>query len=108
MCAAATCALFYYLRAVHDVAPLWDALTTVLSLAAQFLLTRKFIENWYFWIMADLIYVPLYIHRHLLFTGGLYVVFLGLCVTGLLAWRQGIMCRVTQSASVAAGARWDA
>ena len=59
--------------------PLWDGLTTALSLAAQFLLTRKIIENWYLWIAADLIYVPLYLSRDLNLTALTYVVFLGLC-----------------------------
>ena len=44
------------LVAVNDAAPLWDALTTVLSLAAQYLLCRKRFENWWFWIAADVIY----------------------------------------------------
>ena len=40
------------------VAVFWDALTTALSLAAQYLLGRKRIENWYLWLLADAIYVP--------------------------------------------------
>lgn len=101
---AATWALFYYLRSVHDAAPLWDAFTTVLSLAAQFLLTRKFLENWIFWILADVIYVPLYIHRHLYFTGALYVVFLCLCVMGFREWRQSMADRA-RAAVATAGAQ---
>jgi len=43
---------------VNDAVPFWDSLTTVLSLAAQFLLCLKRLENWFFWIAADIIYVP--------------------------------------------------
>ena len=46
---------------VGGAAPFWDSLTTVLSLAAQYLLCRKRLENWVFWIVADMIYVPLYL-----------------------------------------------
>jgi nicotinamide mononucleotide transporter len=73
--------------------PFWDGLTTALSLAAQFLLTRKIIENWYLWIAADLIYVPLYVYKHLPLTGLLYVIFLGLCVAGIVQWRASMAAK---------------
>ncbi len=68
-------------------APFWDALTTALSLVAQGLLGRKWIQNWAFWIAADLIYVPLYFSRGLFLTGALYAGFLVLCVWGYRAWK---------------------
>ena len=75
---------------LQGAAPFWDSLTTVLSLAAQYLLCRKRIENWWFWIAADLIYVPLYVARHLPLTAVLYTIFLGLCLLGLRRWRAEI------------------
>jgi nicotinamide mononucleotide transporter len=53
-----------------------DAFTTVLSLAAQYLLNRKTIENWLLWIVDDVIYIWLYIARDLRLTAVLYFVFL--------------------------------
>jgi nicotinamide mononucleotide transporter len=88
--AAATWGLTIVLRAAHDIAPFWDALTTALSLAAQFLLNAKRIENWAFWIAADLIYVPLYVVKRLDLTAIVYVLFLGLCVAGTAAWRRAL------------------
>lgn len=73
----------------NGAAPFWDSLTTVLSLVAQYLLTWKRIENWFFWILADLIYVPLYFSRALPLTATLYGIFLILCVIGFLEWRRG-------------------
>lgn len=83
-----TAALYVLLRAVHDAAPFLDALTTCISLAAQWLLNSKRIESWYFWIAADCIYVPLYLSRGLNLTAAVYVLFLALCVAGLRAWRR--------------------
>ena len=76
------------LIAVNGAAPFWDSLTTVLCLAAQYLLGRKRIENWWLWIAADIIYVPLYFHRHLPLTAVLYAGFIGLCVIGLFRWKK--------------------
>ncbi len=75
---------------VGGAAPFWDALTTALSLIAQFLLCRKRFENWFFWIAADLIYVPLYLSRSLPLTAILYGVFLALCVQGVVTWRKSM------------------
>jgi nicotinamide mononucleotide transporter len=83
-----TAGLILALRAARGAAPAPDAFTTVLSLAAQYLLNRKTIENWILWIVADIIYVWLYISRGLQLTAALYFVFLCLCVAGLLNWRR--------------------
>jgi nicotinamide mononucleotide transporter len=75
------------LRAADDAAPFWDALTTALSLAGQWLLNAKRVQTWWFWIAADIIYVPLYSSKHLTLTAAIYAVFLAMCVQGLRAWR---------------------
>jgi len=86
--AAATWGLTVLLTAAHDIAPFWDALTTAVSLAAQFLLNGKRIENWAFWMAADVVYIPLYVVKRLDLTAVVYVLFLALCIAGLRSWRQ--------------------
>jgi nicotinamide mononucleotide transporter len=83
---AATFAIEPLLIRADGASPFWDALTTSISLGAQYLLSRKRIESWYFWILADMIYVPLYFDRGLPLTGVLYGIFLVMCVVGLMAW----------------------
>jgi nicotinamide mononucleotide transporter len=85
--AAVTVPLTIILTSAHDIAPFWDALTTSVSLAAQWLLNTKKVQNWYFWIAADVIYVPLYFVKDLWMTAIVYAVFLAMCVAGLRAWR---------------------
>ena len=85
---AATYLMMLYLQHIQDSAPLWDALTTALSLVAQYMLNKKFLENWYFWIIADIIYIPLYIYKQLYLTSGVYLIFLVMCFLGFRAWRQ--------------------
>jgi nicotinamide mononucleotide transporter len=82
----ATAALTPYLRSVGDASPFLDALTTVLSVEAQYLMTRKVIEHWWVWMAADVIYIWLYASRHLYLTSLLYVVFFAMCVVGLREW----------------------
>lgn len=74
----------------NDSAPLLDALTTALSLAAQYLLNRKALENWLFWMTADVIYVYLYASRGLYLTAVLYAVFLLMCAAGLRVWLRSM------------------
>lgn len=88
--AGATAALTVYLRRIDDAAPFLDAVTTVLSLAGQYLLTKKVIENWYVWIAADVLYIYLYVQRELYLTSVLYVIFLLMCVAGVVRWQRSL------------------
>ena len=76
-------------------APYPDAAITVLSVIAQTLLARRFIENWILWIVVDVIAIGVYVTKDLHPTAALYSVFLILAVAGLLDWnraakRQGL------------------
>lgn len=82
--------LSFGLQTMGGAAPLLDALTTILSLVAQFLLNRKIIEHWFVWIIADVIYIYLYIARGLNLTALLYFVFLCLCIAGFIVWRSSM------------------
>ena len=84
----ATALLTALLARTHGSAPFWDALTTALSLAAQWLLNAKRLETWYFWIAADLVYIPLYAAKGLYLTAVVYGLFLAMCVAGLRGWRR--------------------
>lgn len=74
--------------------PWADAFTTVLSLCAQWLMSRRFLENWLLWIAADFVYIPLYLYKDLALTAGLYSVFLALCVKGFVGWRREARARM--------------
>lgn len=67
-----------------------DAFITAASLVAQTLLGRKVWESWVGWIAVDVVAVPVYWSKDLPLTAGLYAVFLGLALSGLLAWRRSL------------------
>ena len=64
--------------------------TTTTSLVAQWMMTRKLLENWLIWIAVDIVYVPMFIARQLYPTAALYAVFLGLAVLGYRDWRRSL------------------
>jgi nicotinamide mononucleotide transporter len=74
-------------RMTDSDVPWADAATTAVSLGAQWLMSRRLIENWWLWVAVDLVYVPLYVYKSLYVTAGLYALFLALCVVGLRHWR---------------------
>jgi nicotinamide mononucleotide transporter len=84
--AASTLGLWMALDTVGGSASFWDAVTTSISLASQWLLNRKRLESWIGWIIVDVIYVPLYIYKDLYLTALLYGLFLLMAVMGLRAW----------------------
>jgi len=70
--------------------PYWDSLITVLSLLAQWMLARKYLENWMLWIAVDVLGIAIYWYKGLHVTAGLYMVFLVLAASGLVAWWRGL------------------
>jgi nicotinamide mononucleotide transporter len=68
----------------------WDSLVTVMSLCAQWMLSRKKIENWPIWIVTNILYIPLWLHKHMIPTALLYTLFIGVDAAGFLAWRKAL------------------
>ena len=67
--------------------PYIDAFCTSMSFVAQFLMTRKILQNWLLWVVVDICYIPLYIHKNLLLTAVLYLAFAIIAWKGYCAWR---------------------
>lgn len=90
----AACALLWpatglFLKTYTDTdVPWWDAFPTAVSLVGQFLLGRKFIENWAVWIVVNVVSVGLFAYKGLWLTVGLYSVFIALSVVGWRAWQR--------------------
>ena len=70
--------------------PYADASLTVASLVAQYLMTRKVLENWAIWVAADVGYIAMYIYKDLYPTAFLYAVFLVLAVMGYVQWQRSL------------------
>jgi len=68
--------------------PFWDALPTVGSLVGQWLLGRKYVENWPAWILVNLVSIVLFAIKGFWLTVILYAVFVPLSVAGWRAWHK--------------------
>ncbi|MCA8987618.1 MAG: nicotinamide mononucleotide transporter [Planctomycetaceae bacterium] len=87
-----TCAWGYLMATRTDAAvPYGDAFTTVTSLIAQWLMARKKLESWLFWIAVDVVAIGIYWTKSLYLTSGLYAVFLVLAILGWFAWKRTCM-----------------
>lgn len=68
--------------------PFIDSMLASLSIFAQILQTRKRLENWYFWILIDAVYIWIYASKDLYLSAMLYAIFLALAIQGAYEWRK--------------------
>ena len=82
------------LYAIFDKFNSWtayvDTLTTAIFFVGMWLMAKKKIENWIYWIIGDIISVPLYLYKGLVFTALQYFVFTGIAILGYIAWKKSI------------------
>jgi len=65
-----------------------DTLTTAIFFVGMWLMARRKIENWIFWIIGDIISVPLYLHKGFTFTSFQYLGFTIIAIYGYIAWKK--------------------
>jgi nicotinamide mononucleotide transporter len=81
--------LQYVLRKYTDsTVPYWDSFTTAIFITGMGLMAMKKTENWVYWIIGNVVSVPLYFHKDLVLTSFQYTVFLVLAVMGYIEWRN--------------------
>jgi nicotinamide mononucleotide transporter len=74
-------------RTTDAALPYLDSTTTSTSLIAQWMMTRKLLENWVVWVAVDVVYIGMFIYKSLYVTSFLYLVFLILSVMGYRQWK---------------------
>lgn len=88
VCAVSLLTGFLLDRYTEAALPYVDSLTTWAALWATFLVARKVLENWWYWLAIDAISVYLYWARDLQLTALLFVAYLVLIPFGLVAWTR--------------------
>jgi nicotinamide mononucleotide transporter len=67
-----------------------DTLTTAVFFVGMWLMAKKKLENWVYWIIGDVISVPLYLYKGLIFTSLQYLLFTIIAIFGYLAWKKSL------------------
>jgi len=67
-----------------------DTITTAIFFVGMWLMAKRKIENWIFWIIGDLISVPLYLYKGFTFTSFQYFGFTFIAIFGYLAWKKNL------------------
>ena len=81
--------IYFILKKYTDsTVPVLDSFTTAIFIVGMWLQARKKIENWIFWIVGDVLVIPLFAYKGYVFTGIQFAVFLGLAVSGYLEWNK--------------------
>ena len=79
----------WFLKTYTDTdVPWWDAFPTAASVIGQWLLGRKYVENWLAWIVVNVVSVGLFAYKGLWLTVLLYTLFIGMSVAGWRAWQR--------------------
>ena len=85
-----TWAVTYYILVTFtdSSVPALDAFTNAASFIGLWALARKYIEQWLFWIVVDIICTILYIYKGIPFKAGLYGLYVVIAILGWFKWKQ--------------------
>ena len=84
-------AIYFVLTEFTDSrVPLFDSMSTALSIVAMWMLSRKLVEQWLVWLVVDMISVGLYFYKDIPGTGCLYALYCILAVAGYVRWRKQV------------------
>lgn len=67
-----------------------DTLTTAIFFVGMWLMAKKKLENWIYWIVGDIISIPLYLYKGLVFTSFQYLLFTIIAIYGYRAWKKNL------------------
>ena len=82
----------YFIYSFYDKWDSWtayvDTITTAIFFVAMYLMARRKIESWIFWIIGDIITIPLYFYKGLTISSIQYLIFLILAILGYISWKK--------------------
>ena len=88
----ATLVFVYFVYTYFDKWTSWvayvDTITTAIFFVGMWLMAKRKIENWIYWIIGDLISVPLYFYKGFTFTSFQYLIFTFIAISGYLSWKK--------------------
>lgn len=93
-------ALYYVLiRFTNSTVPVLDSFGNALSFVGLWWLSRKYIEQWWVWIVVDIELSALYVYKGIYFTAGLYALYVIIAVAGYFKWKR-LMTEAAQESEI--------
>lgn len=87
--AVAWAAIYFVLvRFTNSNVPVLDSFGNALSIVGLWWLARKYVEQWYVWIVVDAELAALYVYKDIPFTAGLYALYVVIAIAGYFKWRR--------------------
>ena len=83
-------AVYEYFEKWNNWTAYIDTVTTAIFFVGMWLMAKRKIENWIYWIIGDIISVPLYFYKGLTFTSLQYLVFTIIAIYGYKAWKKNL------------------
>ena len=80
--------VYIYFDKWNSITAYIDNLTTAIFFVVMWLMAKRKIENWIFWIIGDVISVPLYYYKGLTFTSLQYLIFTFIAIAGYYSWKK--------------------
>ncbi len=80
--------VYQYFNKWNSITAYIDNLTTAIFFVGMWLMANRKLENWIFWIIGDLISVPLYLYKGLVFTSLQYFIFTFIAIAGYYSWKR--------------------
>ena len=90
--------IYEYFDKWNSITAYVDNLTTAIFFVGMWLMAKRKIENWIFWIIGDIISIPLYFYKGLTFTSLQYIIFTLIAIAGYYSWKK-ILNKTNQTAS---------
>ena len=82
--------IIYYILVTwtNSTVPAFDSFTNAMSFVGLWALARKYLEQWLFWIVVDIVCAVLYVHKDIPFKAGLYALYVIIAIAGYFKWKQ--------------------
>ncbi|WP_282110695.1 nicotinamide riboside transporter PnuC [Shewanella algicola] len=68
--------------------PYIDAATTCFAVMTTYLVAKKVLENWLYWVVIDVVSIYLYFQKGMMLTSGLFILYVAMAIAGYMMWRK--------------------
>jgi nicotinamide mononucleotide transporter len=76
---------------LNSIIAIVDTITTAIFFSGMWLMAKRKLENWIFWIIGDIVSIPLYFYKGLVLTSFQYLVFTLIAIAGYYSWKKEIL-----------------